>query len=159
MVPFEVTAPNTVVSVEGIGSYTLPVWPAVPALFTADGSGFGQLAALNEDGTVNSSANPAKAGSVVSVFMTGAGSMTPIIADGQLGPVQPPYPVPLLGASATVNGIGAPVLFAAQAPGLVGGVVQVNVQLPAAVPSGNVSLVVYIGNYQSQTARTTVAVQ
>jgi uncharacterized protein (TIGR03437 family) len=114
IVPFEVTAPNTVVSVAGsakmIGSYTLPVWPAVPALFTANSSGFGQLAALNEDGTVNSSANPAKSGSVVSVFMTGAGSIAPSIVDGQLGPPQPPYPAPVLGASAAVNGIGAPVL-------------------------------------------------
>jgi uncharacterized protein (TIGR03437 family) len=159
VVPFEVTAPNTVVSAaDTMGTYTLPVWSAVPALFTANSKGNGQLAALNEDGTVNSSANPAKAGSVVSVFMTGAGSMAPSIGDGQLGPVQPPYPVPVLGASATVNGIGAPVLFLGQAPGLIAGLIQVDIQLPA-VPAGNAALGVYIGNYQTQIGGTTVAVQ
>lgn len=49
--------------------------------------------------------------------MTGAGAMTPPIRDGQLRPLQPPFPAPVLGVSATLNGIGAPVLFAGQPPG------------------------------------------
>jgi len=158
VVPFEVSAPSTVVFLEGVRGYVLPVWPAVPGLFTADGSGGGQLAALNEDGTVNSSANPAKAGSVVAVYMTGVGAMTPPIGDGQLGPLQPPYPAPVLGTSATANGVGAPVFFAGQAPGLIAGAVQVNVQIPANTSSGNAALTVYIGNYQTQIGGTTVAV-
>jgi uncharacterized protein (TIGR03437 family) len=158
VVPFEVIAPSTVVLLEGVRGYVLPVWPAVTGLFTADGSGRGQLAALNEDGTVNSSANPAKPGSVVAVYMTGVGAMTPPIGDGQLGPLQPPYPFPVLGVSATVNGVGAPVMFAGQAPGLIAGAVQVNVQIPADTPSGAAGLAVYIGNYQTQIGGTTIAV-
>jgi uncharacterized protein (TIGR03437 family) len=107
---------------------------------------------------VNSIANPAKAGSVVAVYMTGVGIMTPSIADGQLGPLHPPYPFPVLGVSATVNGVGAPVLFAGQAPALIAGAVQVNIQIPADTPSGNAALVVYIGNYQTQIGGTTIAV-
>ena len=158
VVPFEVAAPNTVVAVADVGGHTLPVWPAVPALFTANSSGSGQLAALNQDGTVNSTSNPAKAGSIVSVYMTGVGAIAPPLADGQPGPLQPPFPAPVLGVSATVNGVGAPVLFAGQAPGLIAGAIQVNVQIPAGTPSGNAGLIVYIGNYRTQIGPNTIAV-
>ena len=158
VVPFEVSAPSTAVSLEGVRGYVLPVWPAVPALFTADGSGTGQLAALNENGTVNSSANPAKPSSIVAVYMTGVGAMMPPIGDGQFGPLQPPFPVPVLGASALINGVGAPVLFVGQAPGLIAGAVQVNVQIPADTPSGNASLAVYIGSYSTQIGGTAIVV-
>jgi uncharacterized protein (TIGR03437 family) len=159
VVPFEVSAPSTVVNLEGVRGYVLPVWPAVPGLFTANASGSGQLAALNQDSSINSDSNPAKAGSIVSVFMTGAGAMLPPIGDGQLGPLQPPFPAPVLGVSATVHGVEAPVLFAGQAPGLIAGAVQVNIQIPAGTASGDAKLIVYIGNYQTQLAPTTIAVQ
>jgi len=160
VVPFEVSAPSTVVAVEGTGpGYRLPVLPAVPALFTADGSGYGQLAALNQDGTVNTSAHPAKARSVVSLWMTGVGAMKPPIADGQLGPLEAPFPIPVLGVSATMNGVEAPVLYIGQAPGLIAGAVQVNLQIPATVTSGNAILIVYIGDYRTQLNFTTIAVQ
>ena len=159
VVPFGVSAPSTVVSVEAAGAFRLPVWPAVPALFTSDSSGSGQVAALNQDLSVNLSTNPAKAGSVVAVYMTGVGPMTPPIGDGQLGPLQPPFPMPILGVSATVNGVNAPVFFAGQAPGLIAGAVQVNVQIPAGTRSGDADLIVYIGNYQTQISGTTIAVQ
>jgi uncharacterized protein (TIGR03437 family) len=159
VVPFEVSAPSTVVSVEGAGGFTLPVWPAVPALFATNSSGRGQVAALNQDLSVNSSTNPAKAGSIVAVYMTGVGAMTPPIGDGQLGPLQPPFPAPVLGVSATVNGVNAPVLFAGQAPALIAGAIQVNVQIPAGTVSGNAGLIVYVGNYQTQLGGTTIAVQ
>ena len=159
VIPFEVSAPSTVVSLDSVGGFVLPVWPAVPGLFTANASGSGQLAALNQDGSINSDSNPAKAGSIVSVFMTGVGAMTPPIGDGQLGPLQPPFPAPVLGVSATVNGVEAPVLFAGQAPGLIAGAVQVNIQIPDGTASGDAKAIVYIGNYQTQLAPTTIAVK
>ena len=61
--------------------------------------------------------------------------------------------------SARINGADAPVLFIGQAPGLIAGAVQVNIRIPAATPGGDAALVVYIGNYQTQVARTTIAVQ
>jgi uncharacterized protein (TIGR03437 family) len=42
---------------------TLPVVPAEPGLFTADGTGKGQGAILNQDYSVNSASKPAAAGS------------------------------------------------------------------------------------------------
>lgn len=91
--------------------------------------------------------------------MTGVGAMTPPIGDGQLGPLQAPFPAPVLGFSATVNGVEAPVLFAGQAPGLIAGAVQVNIQIPAGTASGSAQLMVYIGNYQTQISGTTIAVR
>jgi uncharacterized protein (TIGR03437 family) len=85
--------------------------------------------------------------------------MTPPIGDGQLGPLQPPFPVPVLGVGATVNGVVATVLFAGQAPGLIAGAVQVNVRIPPGTTSGNVGLIVYVDNYRSQVGPTTIAVQ
>ena len=65
-----------------------------PGLFTVDGSGSGQVAALNQDGSVNNGANPAKAGSVVTLFATGQGAMDGMPPDGQaaqgiVGPSRP----------------------------------------------------------------------
>jgi uncharacterized protein (TIGR03437 family) len=65
-------------------------WPVVetaPGVFTVDGV---HAAAVNQDGTVNAAANPAPVGSIVSVFATGLGAITPAQADGTL--VVPPLP-------------------------------------------------------------------
>ena len=51
-------------------------------LFTLDSTGTGQLAALNQDGSVNSAANPAQPGTAVAIFATGLGAMTPLPVDG-----------------------------------------------------------------------------
>lgn len=170
VVPFELGLGNAALVVGSI-KCTAVVEPASPGFFTADGSGSGQVAALNQDGTVNSSANPASVGSVIAVYITGAGAMMPPIGDGQLGPLQPPYPMPVLALTAYLYDVNAPVLFVGQAPGLIAGAVQVNIRIPEGTPSGNV--VLYLsGSYQIQfdgttstypyrtmSAATTIAVQ
>jgi uncharacterized protein (TIGR03437 family) len=55
-----------------------------PAFFTNNGLRFGPLAALNQDGTVNSADTPASPGSIVSIFATGLGAMTPAAVDGSI---------------------------------------------------------------------------
>jgi uncharacterized protein (TIGR03437 family) len=156
VVPFDVqdlSGSSTLVSIQSgeqtFGPVKLPVAPAQPGLFTRDGSGRGQAAILNQDGTLNSSTSPASAGSVVAVYMTGVGDYKQKLLDGSLGPLDPPFPSPVLGVSATINGEQAPVLFVGQAPGLIAGVVQVNVQVPGDVKSGMATLVVYVGDYVS----------
>jgi uncharacterized protein (TIGR03437 family) len=49
-------------------------------LLSADGSGTGLANARNQDGKLNSASNPAKAGSSVTVFFTGAGSPPAAVA-------------------------------------------------------------------------------
>lgn len=136
-----------------IGGFTLPIAPASPSLFTVND----QLAAINEDGTINGPIHPAKARSIVSVFMTGGvGAYNVDLAGGAIGPLTPPFPTPVLGVGAAVGsplvsfglpGEPAQVLFASQAPGLVAGAVQVNLRVPADIPAGNAPLRVYVGNY------------
>jgi len=67
-------------------SVTSPDFPvtviaADPEVFrNADGA----AAAVNQDGTLNSAAKPAKAGSIVSIWATGTGSIYPRPLDGQI---------------------------------------------------------------------------
>ena len=67
VVPFGIKPGWTLLQVDGVGSYTLGVWPSEPGLYTAGGTGNGQLDARNADGTVNSVDNPAAAGSMVTL--------------------------------------------------------------------------------------------
>jgi uncharacterized protein (TIGR03437 family) len=137
-----------------IGPYRLPVSPAVPGIFATDASGHTEAAAFNQDGSVNSKTNPAPPGSVVTVYVTGAGAYDRAIEDGALGPTEPPFPSPVLGVAAGMWStswpiINAPVLFAGQAPGLIAGIAQVNLQIPVGLAPGPAYLIVYFGNYSN----------
>ncbi len=136
----------------------LPVAPVAPSLFTADLSGSGQGVILNQDGvTVNSSAHPAPAGSIVVIYATGAGQTSPAGVDGQLanGPV---YPKPAQNVAVTIGGLPAEVLYAGAAPTLVAGVMQINARIPAGVSPGDATVDVAVGGIHSQ-AGVTVAVK
>ena len=155
VVPFEVIPSlSTFATVQSgeqtLGPIKLPVVAVSPGVFTVNGSGSGQGAILNQDSSVNSPSNPAAPGSVVSVYMTGTGALNPSLADGSLGPSTPPFPTPAAGVSATIGGVDATVLFAGQAPGLVAGATQVNIQIPPSAPVGAaVPIYVYVGGYRS----------
>lgn len=69
---------------------TVPVASSAFGLSTADGSGSGQGAILNQDGSYNSASNPAAPGSVVTLFGTGEGVTTPALPDGALE-ISTPY--------------------------------------------------------------------
>jgi len=59
-------------------------WELDPGIFRLDSEAFGRGAILNQDGTVNSKKNPAKRGSVISIFATGTGLITPLPRDGEI---------------------------------------------------------------------------
>jgi uncharacterized protein (TIGR03437 family) len=121
---------------------------AAPALFSANSSGKGNGAILNQDTSVNSPSNPAAKGSIVVLYGTGEGQTNPRGVDGRIA--SSVFPKPLGSVSVTIGGIAAQVLYAGAAPGLVAGVFQINATLPPGVPSGAVSVVVTVGTASSQ---------
>jgi uncharacterized protein (TIGR03437 family) len=129
---------------------------AAPGLFTVDGSGKGQGAILNEDGTQNSESNPAKRGSVITFFATGEGLTTPDGVDGKLA--TEPVPVPLQPVIVGINDGGAEVLSAGGSPGLVAGIMRVVARIPSDAPSGNTKISIGIGGFYSQPG-VTVAIE
>ena len=95
IVPWSVAGPTTEICVTynivETNCLTSAVVEAAPGVFTTDGA---HAAALNQDGTVNSAANPAEPGSTVTIFATGLGPIDPPQADGALA--EPPLPVDTL---------------------------------------------------------------
>jgi uncharacterized protein (TIGR03437 family) len=141
---------------------TLRAAATAPAIFAVS-NGAGQAAALNFDNSVNSSSHPAAAGSVVQVYMTGEGQLSPTGVTGSVTcsagcATLSAIPVPLLPVAATVNGQPATIQFYGEAPNFVSGVMQVNVVIPPNTPSGPASLVISVGGNSSQTG-VTVAIQ
>ena len=136
----------------------LDVVEARPGLFTADSSGKGQGAILNENGSVNSTLNPADAGSIVVLFGTGEGQTSPAGVDGRIaaGTV---LPRPLSPVGVTICGQTAQVLYAGAAPSLPSGVMQVNARIPAACAGlSNAEVRVAVGSSASPSG-VTVAVK
>jgi uncharacterized protein (TIGR03437 family) len=131
----------------------IPVVAAVPGLFTNDASGKGQVAALNQDFSRNTSANPIARGSIIVLYGTGEGATTPAGVDGQINNTVFPKPVaqPI---KITIGGIDAPIAYFGAAPGLVSGVFQANVTVPNGVTPGNVPVVVTVGTASSATGAT-----
>lgn len=158
VVPFGINPKTTQMLVrQGAAVYgpvAMPVAASVPGIFTFDGSGIGHAAALNEDGTYNTTANPAQRGHILVFYATGAGLMNPAMTDGSVASVTIPpaqQPVPQLPVSVTVRGAPAQVLYAGAAPGYIAGLIQINIVVPTTIDFGsNVPLSITIGNKSSQ---------
>jgi uncharacterized protein (TIGR03437 family) len=168
IVPYEtigLMAPTVLVEYQGLSSNGFTVQTAVtaPGIFTQTASGSGPGAILNQDYTLNGPGNPAARGSTAIVYVTGEGQTLPGGVDGKvtvanISGVGPVTPAPLLQVSATIGGEPALVEFAGEAPGMVSGVLQVNVQIPADAATGNLPVAVTVGNASSQSG-VTVSVQ
>jgi uncharacterized protein (TIGR03437 family) len=149
MVPYEVFGrPQTTVTITYQGVTSDPVVynvvPVAPGIYTLNMAGFGQGAVFNQDGhTVNGPNTPAAKGSVIALYLTGEGPTAPQGVDGAITPSDgSQLKHPLASWTATVGGIPATVYYAGSAPGIVNGISQINVQIPANAPSGpNVPIV------------------
>ncbi len=135
----------------------LRVADAAPGIFAVGGGTQGAI--VNQNNTINAANNPAPKNSVITVYVTGEGQTTPGGQDGRVTPADGSLlRRPLLPVSATIGGMAAVVEYAGGAPGLVTGVMQVNLRVPTASASGNLPVVVTVGTASSQT-NVTVAVQ
>lgn len=114
---------------------------AEPGIFTVDSSGRGQSAALNyavspPAYSLNSSSNPVTKGGVLILYLTGGGAINPLPSpEGQLIPASP-VPVLVNTPSVTIGGEAASVISATAVPGALGGLVQLNVNVPSSVATG-----------------------
>ena len=128
-------------------AFNIPLTPADVQIFTANASGSGPGSILNQDFSVNTAANPAVAGSVIQIYGTGGGVLSPAVNAGDVaGDTLSNTDT----CTATVNGEAATVIYSGSAPGLVFGVDQFNVQLPADVKSGSAKVVLTLGGSTSQ---------
>jgi len=151
---------------------SVTVAATAPGLFTADGSGSGQLAALNYNATTkaytfNNSTTLAKIGDTVILYLTGEGiyDSAPLLGGASdTGFVIPPglavtpqvSPLPTV----SIGGVDATpgVAYAGPIVGSIIGVLQINVKVPAGSTTGTqVPVSVTIGANGSQ-AGTTLAV-
>jgi uncharacterized protein (TIGR03437 family) len=143
-------------------AYPLTVAATAPGLFSQNASGSGPGAILNQDNSVNGPNYPAAKGSIVQVYLTGEGQTNPASVTGAIttATLPPPQvtPAPLLAVTVTINGQPAQYAYAGEAPSLVAGMMQLNVQIPANAPSGALPIVVSIGGNPSQNG-VTVSVQ
>jgi uncharacterized protein (TIGR03437 family) len=151
---------HTVLGVQQQGVLTpalvliVPVSGTAPAILTRDPSGIGQAEAVNLDGTVNSITSPAQAGSIVSLYVAGAG----VTADGD-GAVAT-LAIPGTAVQVVVGNPyqSADILYAGPSPGTISAITQINVQLPAGITGDHVPIYFLSGGLSSQSG-VTIAVK
>jgi uncharacterized protein (TIGR03437 family) len=167
VVPYEMaTVANPSVWINFAGqtsnAYQLSVAAAAPGLFAQNASGSGPGAILNQDNSLNGPNHGAANGSIVQVFLTGEGLTTPQAATGAIttAALPPPQvtPAPVQPVRVYLDGQQVPYMYAGEAPGMVAGVMQLNVQIPLYWGSGARSIQVSVGGIMSQSG-ITVTVQ
>ena len=165
--PYGVTGPAVQVTVTYQDQTSVPatirVFAAAPGLFTADGTGTGQAAAINQDGTLNSASNPAPIGSVISLYGTGGGQTSPAGVDGQVSRsplARQSLPVQVyIGQQIVLS--TAQLQYAGPAPGEIAGLMQINVPLPPGLKTGStVPVAIFVGTAGSSSqSNVTIAVR
>jgi uncharacterized protein (TIGR03437 family) len=120
---------------------------AAPAIFSL---GNGQGAILNGDNSVNGPGNPAAKGSIIQIYATGEGQINPPGVDGSFAnePLAG-LPRPVAPFSLTIGGVPATYIYAGTAPQSFEGFFQVDAMIPSNVASGNIPVVLKVGNASS----------
>jgi uncharacterized protein (TIGR03437 family) len=138
---------------------SVDVAATAPGIFTLDGTGAGQAAALNYNSTtglyaLNQSTAPARPGDIVVLYMTGEGDYatavsprTGLLVPGTLSPLPQVSPLP----EVTIGGAAATVQYAGPLVGSILGLLQLNVTVPAGATTGTaVPLSISVGGVSSQ---------
>jgi uncharacterized protein (TIGR03437 family) len=158
IVPYEASGLATIqADVGGVlsGAWAVPLTPSAPSIFTASGSGVGQGSVVNQDGSINSSSNPAQRGTAIQIYATGGGQTFPPSSTGSIAQAAANL---ALTTTVTIGGVNAQVLYAGAAPGEVNGVVQINAIVPLTATPGVTPVSVTIAGAASQPG-VTLAIQ
>jgi uncharacterized protein (TIGR03437 family) len=149
--PFELAGKTTTtiqVINNGVASNPVKVAIAAPPIFAGIVSGrpLQVLGVFNQDFKLNNASNPAEPGSVMTLYMAGAGNSVPPSRNGQINTAPlpgPPSPVQIaLPDGDFLHPKLLPVTFAAAAEGLAAGIFQINFVAP---PEGTTSLTLISG--------------
>jgi uncharacterized protein (TIGR03437 family) len=150
---------------EILAAGTVSLAQVSPALFVQGGFEQGQVAAINQDGTINSANAPIGRGQVITLFATGMGAVSGAPPEGM--PVSGPTPASeflrvLINTEFVKD---EDIQYFGLAPGLVG-VYQINVKVPeSAAPSAAVDVVLQVRSTNSNVGaankllKTTIAVK
>ncbi len=146
--PFEIQpgAASVKVTVDGVASTaaSVTVAEAAPGIFLI---GTNRAAVTNADGSVNTPANPAAAGSAVTVYFTGVGPLDHPVATGAPAPIEGPLSRATLPVTVTIGGQTADLSYAGLTPGSIS-LAQANVVVPA-LPAGDYPVVIMVGSAAS----------
>lgn len=155
--PFE-TAPGTATAV-----VTNAAGSSNPLTFNVAASSVGIFQYLpsnravvqNQDGSLNSPANPEARGNVIVVYLTGQGAVNPPVPTGEAAPLDHVSPA-VLPWAANIGGKPANVLFLGLTPAFVG-LAQANIQIPQDVtPGDQVVMFISVGGQAGNTATISV---
>ena len=133
------TYPVRVRSPFGAATESVEVAASAPAIFPG--------AVVNQDGSFNSPATPAKRGQVLTIYCTGLGA---VVASGALFRTQ-------AAVTGILNGVEIRPTFAGWTPGS-DGVYQVNLPVPAAAPPG-LDLTLLLRQFDRDSNTVLVAIQ
>ena len=138
--PYDLAGNATLKLTNSVGStseVTFPVLRAAPAIYTIAGTNRGVV--VNQDGGLNGPEAPELRGNYLVAYVTGLGAVNPAVNAGEAASLTA-ISRAVQAVSATIGGLDAPVAFAGLTPGFVG-LGQVNVQIPANAPRGELPLV------------------
>ena len=151
-IPFDVSGPSPLLSLEfsqGKLTLNIPLREASPAIFV-DREGSAMLMD-GDNGVVLDALTPAHSGSLVQVFATGLGRVSPAWRTGVAAPLQAP-PRVVAPVRAYLNGAPLEVTRATLAPGYIG-FYLVEVRLPSVVDTGSAELYIEAGGQESNRVR------
>ena len=150
--PFELagaTQATVIVAYQGqpVASAIAQLTPLAPQIFSSTSAGY-SAPPLNSDGSVNVVGNAAAENSNVTVFVTGAGVLSPAGATGAVA--VDTSATPAQSVTATVNGVAANVVSATISPGLINGIIAVQLTLPSSVTTTTAApVIVQVGTTAS----------
>ncbi|HVW07856.1 MAG TPA: IPT/TIG domain-containing protein [Bryobacteraceae bacterium] len=133
-------------------AFSFTVTAQAPSLFQY---GSNHALAQNSDGVLNSAQSPASAGSWITVYLTGQGSVDNPVPDGAATPLSP-IATATAKATATIGPATATVQFLGLTPDFAG-LAQANIQVPNSLPTGDYPLVITAGNYIGASAIVSVS--
>ena len=140
----------TTLQVGNSAPFNLSLAQFAPVLFSADGTGQGNVQAIHADGTAVTTASPAEAGEVIAISGIGMGPTVTVLPTGT---VSPSTPIAYITTAVQITIAGeaqAAILFAGLAPGKVG-VYQINFALPPGLTTGLQPIYVTVGGVISNT--------